>query len=121
MNTSPDNLINALGGAEIFAAGERMLRSVPSMTASGERLVNYIERLETLAEEKTALASDMTEVFAEAKLEGFDPKVLRMLLRLRAMDDRSDFIRELNSYMYQVGMYEQLQLPLDQPAQDKVA
>ena len=88
--------------------------TVTSLHDPAARLVNYIERLETLAEEKDAIASDITEVMAEAKLEGYDPKVLRMLLKLRAMDDREEFIETLNLYARQVGMHEQLSLDFAQ-------
>lgn len=109
--TTTDTLTQALGGTE---NREGTMHVFPIQSASSERLVNYIERLETLAEEKAALGNDITEVYAEAKLEGFDPKVLRMLLKLRAMDDREEFIRTLNGYMHQVGMYQQLSLDFDQ-------
>ena len=116
MNTSPDTLTQALEGAATCTGQERTLRAVPGAgyAYKSERLVNYIERLETLAEEKAALGNDITEVYAEAKLEWFDPKVLRMLLKLRAMDDREEFIETLNGYMHQVGMYQQLSLDFDQ-------
>ena len=53
---------------------------------SGKRLKAFIERLERLEEEKTALAEDMKEVYAEAKGVGFDTKTIRKLIRLRKMD-----------------------------------
>lgn len=109
--TTTDTLTQSLGGTE---NREATMRVVPIQSASSERLVNYIERLETLAEEKAALGNDITEVYAEAKLEGFDPKVLRMLLKLRAMDDREEFIETLNLYARQVGMHEQLSLDFAQ-------
>lgn len=119
MSTTADTLSQALGGET--TCPERPVCTVPIQSASSERLVNYIERLETLAEEKAALGNDITEVYAEAKLEGFDPKVLRMLLKLRAMDDREDFVARLNLYAHQVGMVEQLRLDFDQPYQREVA
>lgn len=51
------------------------------------RLRSFLERVERLAEEKKALAADMAEVFAEAKGEGFDTKVMRRVLRLRGMSE----------------------------------
>lgn len=53
---------------------------------SGKRLKSFIERLERLEEEKTALADDIKDIFAEAKGTGFDTKTMRKLLRLRKMD-----------------------------------
>ena len=59
-------------------------REVDGVT--GKRLKAFIERLERLEEEKTALAEDMKEVYAEAKGVGFDTKTIRKLIRLRKMD-----------------------------------
>ncbi len=53
---------------------------------SGKRLKAFIERLERLEEEKTALSEDIKEVYAEAKGTGFDTKTIRKLIRLRKMD-----------------------------------
>ncbi len=52
---------------------------------SGARLKAFIEKIERLEEEKTAIASDIRDVFAEAKATGFDTKVMRQLLKLRKM------------------------------------
>jgi len=58
---------------------------VLTATAQG-RLRSIIERLERLEEDKQAVMVDMKEVFAEAKGEGYDVKVLRKVLRLRKQD-----------------------------------
>jgi uncharacterized protein (UPF0335 family) len=52
---------------------------------SGARLKAFIEKIERLEEEKTAIASDIRDVFSEAKATGFDTKVMRQLLKLRKM------------------------------------
>ncbi len=52
---------------------------------SGARLKAYIEKIERLEEEKAAIASDIRDVFAEAKSTGFDTKVMRQLLKIRKM------------------------------------
>ena len=59
--------------------------AVLTATAQG-RLRSIIERLERLEEDKQAVMVDMKEVFAEAKGEGYDVKVLRKVLRLRKQD-----------------------------------
>lgn len=51
------------------------------------RLRSFVERLERLEEDKKAVMADMKEVFAEAKGEGYDVKVLRKVLRIMAMDE----------------------------------
>lgn len=53
---------------------------------AGDRLKSFIERIERLHEERKALANDIAEVFAEAKGTGFDPKIMRIVLKARAMD-----------------------------------
>ena len=53
---------------------------------AGDHLRSFIERIERLEEEKAALAADIREVYAEAKGTGFEPKVMRQVIRLRKMD-----------------------------------
>ena len=50
---------------------------------SAERLRSLVERVERLEEERKALASDIKDIFAEAKSAGFDVKVLRQIISLR--------------------------------------
>ncbi len=58
---------------------------VLNATAQG-RLKTIIERIERLEEDKAVIANDLKEVFAEAKGEGFDTKILRKVVRLRKQD-----------------------------------
>ena len=53
---------------------------------AGKRLLAFIERIERLDEEKSALAEDIKEVYAEAKGVGFDVKTMRKIVRIRKMD-----------------------------------
>jgi uncharacterized protein (UPF0335 family) len=73
---------------------------------AGERLRSYIERIEQLEEEKAALAADIREVYAEAKGNGFDAKVMRQVIRLRKLDraDRQEQEALLDVYMRALGM-----------------
>ena len=54
---------------------------------AGERLRSFLERIERLEEEKTALAADVKDVYSEAKNMGFNVKVLREIIRRRKMDE----------------------------------
>ena len=56
------------------------------LSNSGRALLSFVERIERLQEEKDGVASDMREVYAELKGEGFDAKILRKLIALRKMD-----------------------------------
>lgn len=73
-----------------------------------EKLLNFIERIERLEEEKKELAKDIHEIFAEAKGNGYDTKVMRDILKLRKMTqaDRaeSEFLRE--EYKKKLGIEE---------------
>jgi uncharacterized protein (UPF0335 family) len=73
---------------------------------AGEKLRSYIERIERLEEEKAALANDIREVYAEAKGNGFDVKIMRQVVRLRKMDeaDRSEQEELLDVYKAALGM-----------------
>lgn len=75
---------------------------------AGAQLSSYIERIERLEEEKAALAADIREVFAEAKGTGFEPKIMRHIIRLRKMDsaDRQEQDALLEIYMSALGMVE---------------
>lgn len=53
---------------------------------SGQRLKGFIERVERLEEEKSALQEDIKDIMAEAKAVGFDTKIMRKIIRLRKMD-----------------------------------
>lgn len=55
-------------------------------SAAQGRLRTIIERLERLEEDKQAVMLDMKEVFAEAKGQGYDVKILRQVLRIRKQD-----------------------------------
>ena len=59
---------------------------IPGSGAGAEQLTQFIERIERLEEEKRALLADIKDVYAEAKATGFEPKIMRQVVRLRAMD-----------------------------------
>jgi uncharacterized protein (UPF0335 family) len=71
-----------------------------------DQLRAFIERIERLEEEKKAIADDIKEIYAEAKGNGFDTKVLRQVIRLRKKD-RAERLEEqaiLELYMSALGM-----------------
>lgn len=51
-----------------------------------DRLRSLVDRIERLEEERKALSSDIKDIYTESKSAGFDPKVLRMLIRLRKQE-----------------------------------
>ena len=73
-----------------------------------ERLRSFIERIERLEEDKKGLTADIREVYAEAKGTGFDPKVMRQVIKLRKMaeSDRQELSYLLDTYLHALGMAE---------------
>jgi uncharacterized protein (UPF0335 family) len=73
--------------------------------AAGQ-LKSLIERIERLEEEKTALAGDIREVYAEAKGTGFDTKAMRQIVRIRKIDqaERQEQEAILDLYLHALGM-----------------
>jgi uncharacterized protein (UPF0335 family) len=55
---------------------------------SGEKLRNFITRVERLEEDKSNVANDIREVYAEAKAHGFEPKIMRKVVQLRKIDSQ---------------------------------
>ncbi|HEY8162235.1 MAG TPA: DUF2312 domain-containing protein [Methylocystis sp.] len=53
---------------------------------AGDRIRSFIERVEHIEEEIKALNEGKKEIFAEAKGDGFDVKVLKEIIRLRKQD-----------------------------------
>lgn len=75
-------------------------------TVAGDQLKQYIERIERLEEEKAGTAADIRDVFAEAKGNGFDVKVMREVIKLRKLNrdemDEKEFL--LDAYKAALGM-----------------
>ena len=69
------------------------------------QLRSLIERVERLEEEKAALAQDIREVYAGAKGEGFDVKILRQVIKIRKMEkaDRQEQEALLDLYLSALG------------------
>jgi uncharacterized protein (UPF0335 family) len=71
-----------------------------------DHLRAFIERIERLDEERQTIADDIKEVYAEAKGNGFDIKILRQVVRLRKQDaaERQEQEALLDLYMHALGM-----------------
>jgi len=68
---------------------------------AGAKLRSYFERIERLNEEIDALNNDKSEVYSEAKAEGFDVKVMRIVLSRRKMDSAEVFERDSLIELYE--------------------
>ena len=73
--------------------------------AAQGQLKSVIERIERLEQEKAEIAEQIKEVFAEAKGNGFDVKVLRKVVRIRKQDRAKRLEEEsiLDLYLSAIG------------------
>jgi uncharacterized protein (UPF0335 family) len=71
-----------------------------------DQLRAFIERIERMEEEKAAIAADIKEIYAEAKGNGFDVKVLREIVRICKQDhsERMEHEAILELYLSALGM-----------------
>ena len=92
----PDCLPGAAGKS--IASGD--------VSANDDRLRLFIERIERLEEEKRGISDDIREVYSEAKSTGYDAKIMREIVKLRALapHDRAERDAILETYRAALGM-----------------
>jgi len=73
---------------------------------SDDRLRLLIERAERLLEERKGISDDLNDVFQEGKAVGYDPKIMKAVIKLRAMkpDDRREMEAVLDLYKSALGI-----------------
>jgi uncharacterized protein (UPF0335 family) len=73
---------------------------------AADQLRAIVERIEKLEEEKQTIADDIKDVYAEAKANGYDTKIIRTVVRLRKQDsaERQEQEALLDLYMHALGM-----------------
>lgn len=70
------------------------------------KLKSIVDRIERLEEEQRAIGQDKRDIFTEAKGNGYNPKVLRRLIRERKRDTAEQAAEdaELETYRAALGM-----------------
>lgn len=73
--------------------------------AAREKLLQTVQRIERLEEEKAEIAGQIKEVYAEAKALGYDTKALRQVIKIRKQDrqEREEMEMVLDTYLHAVG------------------
>lgn len=81
-------------------------RGAMGHNSSDERLRLLIERIERLEEERKGIADDIRDVYGEAKAVGYDPKIMRIIVRYRKMkaDDRREQEALVETYKTALGL-----------------
>ena len=83
------------------------------VTIPGGKIRAFVERIENLDSEIQELNEQKKEVFAEAKGDGFDVKILKEIVKLRKQDEEERDERESMLDLYMRAM--------EQATPDKVA
>lgn len=77
---------------------------------SAEHLKQFIERIERLLRDKADLQDNIKTVYAEAKSTGFDPVIMKQVIKLRAKDkaeiEEEEYL--LDTYKRALGMLPEL-------------
>lgn len=81
-------------------------------TVAADQLRLFVERVENLLEERDGISSDIRDVYAEAKANGYDTKTMRLMVRLRRMEThaRQEAAALAETYATALGL--QWSLPL---------
>jgi len=76
------------------------------MEATEQRLLSFIQRVETMTEEKQAISDDIKDIYAEAKGVGFDVKTIKLIVKLRKLDNekRAEAQGLLETYANAIGL-----------------
>lgn len=88
--------------------------------AAGEMLKSYIARIERIAAEKADLAEAIKEIYIEVKSAGLSVKVVRRIVRERAMDQQKRREEEETMEMYVAALGGLIDTPLGQAAVERV-
>lgn len=75
-------------------------------TSASERLRQYIERIELIRADQGDLSEEEKAVFAQAKADGYVPKAMRKVLKVRAMAPADREEQELleDTYLHAMGL-----------------
>jgi uncharacterized protein (UPF0335 family) len=81
-----------------------MTKQIAGIT--GDQLLSVIQRIERLEQDKAVVAEDIKSVYAEAKANGFDTKILKQVVKIRKMaePERQEQEEMLDLYMQAIGM-----------------
>lgn len=73
---------------------------------AADKLRLFIERIERLEEEKKGISDDIKDVYGETKSNGYDPKTIRTIVKLRRMEKhhRDEAEALLETYKTALGL-----------------
>jgi uncharacterized protein (UPF0335 family) len=80
--------------------------TIGSNTVAADQLRSVVERIERMEAEKKDIAIDISEIYREAKGNGYDVKAIRAIIKERAQDKakREEMEYILDTYRHALGM-----------------
>lgn len=95
--------------------GTEVMTEAPEVghnSIAANELRSFVERVERLEEDRRQIGEDIKDVFTEMKGRGYDPRVVKALIKLRRgdKDEQAEFYAVLQTYANALGM--QMPLPL---------
>jgi uncharacterized protein (UPF0335 family) len=87
-------------------------------SSDANKLKQYVEKIENLEVEKTEVQEHISDVYKQAKSDGFDPKIMKKIIKLKKMktEDRETEDMLLDTYMLALGL-----IPSDKQEQDEAS
>lgn len=95
-----------LNDSDFQQAAEDATNLFRTQDVAADLLKSTIERVERLEEEKAGISEDIKGIYAEAKGNGFNTKVIRKIIALRKKDhaERQEEEAILDLYLQSLGM-----------------
>lgn len=89
-----------------MSAGNSPAPQVDPSSVAADQLKSIVERVERLADEVDGLREDISNVYAEAKANGLDVKIIRKIVALRKKDhaERQEEDAILELYLQALNM-----------------
>ena len=80
--------------------------SIGDNSLSPDTLKNYVERIESLVEDRKSVNADIKQVLADAEMNGYDKKTIKEMVKLRALDpiDRQEQFDLRDAYLAALGL-----------------
>ncbi len=110
LEDSKGNVIFEGTGKEFSAAAKKMEKSLKGHNRVGgiaaDQLKSIIERVEKLEEEKHDITDSISEIYLEARGNGFDVKTIKKIIKMRKKDAavREEEETILDTYLHALGM-----------------
>jgi uncharacterized protein (UPF0335 family) len=92
--------------ADVYAGIGHNSEEIAPTETTNECLKSFVARIERLEANKAEIAENIHDVYAELKGTGYNPKLVRKLIRERKMDEQKRYEEEemLDLYRSALGM-----------------